>query len=106
MPAKKIIPNQKDPKAKRTPKSKVQVLLTQEVYEIVKEISHLSDMSMSAIVTQLMVASKDGLILIRDSFKAAHNSEPVKQVLSAMVDKAHAMSNQMQKDLDDMDLKD
>lgn len=86
----------KPAKRDRSTETRVQTLLPKETFLIVKEISQLSGLPMSSIVSQIVAASHDGFVAIRDAFVTAQNNEQAKKALNDLADKANELNNEIQ----------
>lgn len=84
-------------KRDRSTETRVQTLLPKETFLIVQEISSLSGLPMSSIVSQIVAASHDGFVAIRDAFVVAQNSKEAQQAINDLAAKAEEISADIQK---------
>lgn len=54
---------------------RVQVLLPPEVFEVVEQISALGGVSISALLAEIIVESKDGLVMILEALQKAKQQD-------------------------------
>lgn len=64
------------------PRKRVQVMLTQEIYDEVEKISKIGGVSIGSLLADLLVDTKPALVMIREALEAAK-----KQDLSSAIDR-------------------
>lgn len=88
-------------------KKRVQVQLTPDVYDLIKEISELGGVSIGGLLGEIIDENKGGLQIIRDALLLAKNQDQsnVLNRMQSLLTDAHQMALDAQKEMNQLRVK-